>query len=52
MFNNFVDYIMVLLRSILLFVVFLVMSIILIGIPANAFSQYMFLTDFYRRNVK
>ena len=51
-FNNFVDYIMVLLRSILLFVVFGVMSIILVGIPANVFTQYMFLADFYRRNVK
>lgn len=51
-FNNFMDYVMAVLKSILLFIVFLVMSIILVGIPANAFTQNMFLADFYRRKVK
>lgn len=51
-FENLGDYIMALLKSILLGVIFLVMSIILVGIPAGAFTQNMFLADFYRRRVK
>ena len=51
-FNNFGDYIRVLLRSLLLGIVFLIMSIVLVGIPAMAFTQNMFLADFYRRRVK
>ncbi len=51
-FNNFGDYIVVLLKSILLAVIFLLMSLILVGIPAQAFTKNIFLADFYRRRVK
>lgn len=51
-FNNLGDYIVVILNSILLGIVFLIMSIILVGIPAGAFTKNIFLADFYRRRVK
>jgi hypothetical protein len=51
-FENFADYIVAILKSILLFIVFLVMVIVLVGIPAMAFTNNIFLADFYRRNVK
>ncbi len=51
-FSNLGDYIIAILKSILLFIVFLIMYIILIGIPAQAFTQNIFLVDFYRRRVK
>ncbi|MAG20505.1 hypothetical protein CL618_03680 [archaeon] len=51
-FDHFVDYIMAVLKSILLFIVFLIMSIILVGIPAGLFTENIFLADFYRRRVK
>jgi len=50
-FVNIGDYIMVILKSLLLAIVFLVMWIVLVGIPAGAFTQYMFLADFYKRRV-
>lgn len=51
-FNNLGDYFMVMLKSIGLGIVFLLMWIVLIGIPAGSFSKNIFLADFYRRNVK
>ena len=51
-FNNLGDYIVALLKSLLLGLVFLIMWLILVGIPAGAFTQNMFLADFYRRRVK
>ncbi len=51
-FTNLGDYIVAVLKSIGLFLVFLVMCIILVGIPAMAFTQNIFLADFYRRKVK
>ncbi|MDA3836554.1 MAG: DUF4013 domain-containing protein [Nanoarchaeota archaeon] len=51
-FNNLGDYIVAVLKTILLALVFILMSIILVGIPANMFSQNMFLADFYRRSMK
>ena len=51
-FNNFGDYLIAILKSIALVVVFLVMWIILVGIPAGAFTKNIFLADFYRKNVK
>jgi len=51
-FNNLGDYVVAVLKSILLCVVFLLMSIILVGIPAGIFTEGMFLADFYRRKVK
>jgi len=51
-FNNFGDYVVTLLKSILLGIVFLVMWVILVGLPAGAFTKNMFMADFYRRRVK
>jgi hypothetical protein len=51
-FTNLGDYIMALLKSLLLGVVFFVMSIILVGIPAGQFTKNIFLADFYRRKIK
>lgn len=51
-FNNLGDYFMVMLKSIGLGIVFLLMWIVLVGIPAGSFSKNIFLADFYRRNVK
>jgi len=50
-FDNLKDYVLTILKSILLGIVFLVMWIILVGIPAGSFTQYIFLADFYRRRV-
>ncbi|MAG47548.1 hypothetical protein CL617_03005 [archaeon] len=51
-FSNFKDYVVVFLKSILLAIIFFVMMIILVGIPASVFTKNMFIADFYRRNVK
>ncbi len=51
-FNNLGDYVMAVLKSILLGIIFLIMIIVLVGIPAGAFTQSIFLADFYRRKVK
>lgn len=51
-FGNFWDYIVAVLKSILLGLVFLVMVLILVGLPAGVFTQDIFLADFYRRRVK
>jgi len=51
-FNNFGDYVITLLKSILLGIVFLIMWVILVGFPAGAFTKNMFVADFYRRKVK
>lgn len=51
-FSNLGDYIEALLKSILLAMIFAIMSVILIGIPALVFTDNIFLADFYRRKVK
>jgi hypothetical protein len=51
-FNNLKDYIVAILKTILITLIFIVMSIVLIGIPALVFTQNIFLADFYRRRVK
>lgn len=51
-FENTVEYLIAILKSIALAVIFIIMSIILIGIPAHAFTKNIFLADFYRRYVK
>jgi len=51
-FEHFGDYIIAILKSIGLGIIFVVMSIILIGIPASAFTKNLFLADFYRRFAK
>ncbi len=51
-FNNLWEYIVVMLKSVLLAVIFLVMIIVLVGLPAGAFTKNIFIADFYRRKVK
>jgi hypothetical protein len=51
-FYNFWDYISAILKDIALMLIFLVMIIVLVGIPAGAFTQSMFIADFYRRRIK
>jgi len=51
-FKNLWDYIIVMLKSIALGIIFFLMWIILIGIPAGAFTKNMFIADFYRRQIK
>jgi len=50
-FSNFEDYVMAILKSILLIFIFLLMTVILVGFPAVSFIKNIFLVDFYRRNV-
>lgn len=51
-FNNLGDYLMAVIKAIGLAIVFLIMCIVLVGIPAMQFTNNMFLADFYRRHVK
>ena len=51
-FDNLGDYAVAVLKGLGLFLVFLPMVIVLVGIPGIIFTQNMFLADFYRRNVK
>ena len=51
-FNNLGDYLLTILKGIALGLIFLVMWLVLVGIPAGAFTQYLFLADFYRRKIK
>jgi hypothetical protein len=51
-FSNLGDYLFAFLKEIGLAIVFLIMSIILIGIPASMFTQNIFFADFYRRRIK
>ncbi len=50
--NNLGDYIVMLLKSILLGIIFVIMWIVLVGIPAGSFTKNIFLADFYMRRVK
>ena len=50
-FNNLGDYVFVLVKTIGLSIVFVLLMIVLVGIPGNAFTKHIFLADFYRRNV-
>ena len=51
-FTNLGDYIVAILKSIGLAIIFIIMCVILVGFPALSFTQNIFLADFYRRNVK
>jgi len=51
-FKHITEYIVVILKSILLKIIFLLMIIVLVGLPAGAFTQNIFIADFYRRHVK
>ena len=51
-FNNLGDYVVALLKDILLGIVFFIMIIVLVGIPAGFFTKNIFIADFYRRKVK
>tara|TARA_Y100000310_G_C20416037_1_gene684353 strand:- start:14 stop:565 length:552 start_codon:yes stop_codon:yes gene_type:complete len=51
-YNNIGNYILVILKSIALALIFLIMIIVLVGIPAGSFTKNIFLADFYRRKIK
>ena len=51
-FENFEDYVIALLKSIGLAIVFFIMIIVLVGWPAGSFTKNIFLGDFYGRRVK
>lgn len=48
-FLNFGEYCAMLIKSVFLGFVFLLLSLLLVGIPANVFTQNLFIADFYRR---
>ena len=50
-FTHIGDYLISILKTIALYLIFLVMCFILIGIPALYFTPGIFLADFYRRKV-
>jgi len=50
--NNLGDYLVAILKSIGLGLIFIAMWIVLIGIPAGQFTKNIFMADFYRRHVK
>jgi hypothetical protein len=50
-FENFGDYIIAALKSIGLQIIFLLLSIVLVGIPAGQFTKNIFFADFYGRLV-
>ncbi|MDP6600255.1 MAG: hypothetical protein QF798_02350 [Candidatus Woesearchaeota archaeon] len=51
-FTNLGDYIVAILKGILLGIIFLIMIVVLVGLPASSFTKNIFLADFYRRRVK
>ena len=51
-FNNLKDYLLTLLNCFLIGITFLVMWVVLVGIPAGIFTKNIFLADFYRRYIK
>jgi len=51
-FNNIEDYLVVILKSIGLGLIFFIMIFILVGIPASVFGKNIFLADFYRRKAR
>lgn len=51
-FKNFGDYMLALLKSALLGIIFFIMIIILVWLPANVFTKHIFIADFYRRIIK
>jgi len=51
-FNNFGDYLIALLKTIALTIIFFIMIIVLVGLPAGSFTKNIFFADFYRKNIK
>ena len=51
-FANFGDYVVALLKTIALTIIFFLMIIVLVGIPAGSFTKNIFFADFYRKSVK
>ena len=51
-FDNFMEYIVVVLKSIALQIIFLIMIIVLVGIPAGSFTKNIFFADFYGKYCK
>jgi hypothetical protein len=50
--KNFLDYVIAMLKDLALGLIFMVMILILVGIPASVFTKGMFTAEFYRGHVK
>jgi len=51
-FFNFFDYIITIIKSIILGILWIFLILFLVGIPGLQFTKNIFFADFYRRNVK
>lgn len=51
-FNNFDEYLIVVLKSIALQIIFFVMIIVLVGLPAGSFTKNIFFANFYGKYAK
>lgn len=51
-FDNLSEYIVVILKSFALGIIFLALSIVLVGIPAGSYTKNIFIADFYRKYCK
>jgi hypothetical protein len=51
-FANFWDYVVSMLKCFVLGVIYLVLVIVLVGIPGSLFTKNIFIADFYRRRVE
>lgn len=51
-FKNIEEYLIVILKSVALQIIFLIMIIILVGLPAGMFTKNIFFADFYGKYVK
>lgn len=52
MMNDIKEYAIAILKGTAMGIIFSIMIIVLVGIPAGAFTEYIFLADWYRRNIK
>lgn len=48
-FNNFVEYLVILVKSVVYAAIYGILSIVLVGIPCSIFGKYIYLADFYRK---
>jgi len=51
-FNNMGEYVIAVLKTLALRIIFGIMILVLVGIPAGIFARNIFLSDFYRKYVK
>lgn len=49
-FNNFIDYMIALLKTIGFTFIYIIASFVLVGFPCNMFGALYYYVDFYKRN--